>query len=118
MWASKMSSIKEENDKKLAEIKEKYDRKMKDAETNGQKKLELTTKELNAALQGEKKKTETLSKMNEQEVKDIFEDKKTLAFIQKMRTFKKTWSDNKEVQKRKSTAASMAETTKNWISQY
>ena len=91
---------------------------MKDVEISGQKKLELTQKELNAALQGEKKKTETLEKMNKQEVKDIFEDEKTLAFIQKMRSFKKTWSDNKDVTKRKSTAASMAETTKNWISQY
>lgn len=54
--------------------------------------------------------------MNKQEVKDIFEDEKTLAFIQKMRSFKKTWSDNKDVTKRKSTAANMAETTKNWIS--
>ena len=56
--------------------------------------------------------------MNDQEIKDIFEDKKTLEFIQKMRKFKKNWTDNKEISKRKSTAASMAEATKNWISQY
>ena len=54
--------------------------------------------------------------MNEQEIKDIFEDKKTLQFIEKMRSFKKNWTDNKEISKRKSTAASMAEATKNWIS--
>ena len=89
---------------------------MKDAETVGKKKLELTTKELNAALETEKKKTESLTKMNEKEVKDIFEDEKTLSFIQKMRSFKKNWTDNKDVAKRKATAASMAETTKNWIS--
>jgi len=47
---------------------------MKDAEVSGKKKLELTTKELNAALDSEKKKTESLTKMNEKEVKDIFED--------------------------------------------
>jgi len=35
-----------------------------------------------------------------------------------MRSFKKTWGDNSEISKRKSTAASMAEATKNWISQY
>lgn len=60
-----MDTIKQENDKKLKEIKEKYDKQLKDVETSGQKKLELTTKELNAELQSEKKKTETLSKMNE-----------------------------------------------------
>ena len=91
---------------------------MKDAEVSGKKKLELTTKELNAALDSEKKKTESLTKMNEKEVKDIFEDQKTLSFIQKMRSFKKNWTDNKDVTKRKATAANMAETTKNWISQY
>ena len=47
---------------------------MKDVEIKEQKKLELTTKELNAALESEKKKTENLTKMNEKEVKDIFED--------------------------------------------
>ena len=56
--------------------------------------------------------------MNDQEIKDIFEDKETLTFIKKMRSFKKTWSDNKEITKRKSTAANMAEATKNWISLY
>ena len=74
--------------------------------------------DLNVQEQGEAKKIQTLEKMNDQEVKDIFEDKETLNFIKKMRTFKKTWSENQEISKRKSTAASMAEATKNWISQY
>ena len=33
-----------------------------------------------------------------------------------MRDFKKSWSTDKSVQKRKSTAASMAEATKKWVS--
>ena len=48
--------------------------------------------DLNVQEQGEAKKIQTLEKMNDQEVKDIFEDKETLNFIKKMRTFKKTWS--------------------------
>jgi len=39
-----------------------------------------------------------------------------MEFIKKMRNFKKTWSTNKTVQKRKSVAASMAEATKQWVS--
>ena len=113
-----MDSIKHQNEKKLKEIKDKYNQELTEAEKKNQLNLEKTGKELDAALEGEKKKTETLTKMNEQEVKDIFEDKKTLSFIQKMRSFKKTWSDDKTITKRKTTAASMAEATKNWISTY
>jgi len=113
-----MESIKHQNEKKLKEIQANYDQELVEADKKNQMNLEKTSKELDAALQGEKKKTETLTKMNEQEVKDIFEDKKTLSFIQKMRSFKKSWSDDKSITKRKTTAASMAEATKNWISTY
>ena len=71
-----------------------------------------------ASIQGEKKKIETLNNMHSQEVKDIFEDEKTLAFIRKMRTFKSDWQKNATVAKRKKTAADMASATKKWISQY
>ena len=56
--------------------------------------------------------------MHEKEVLDIFADHKTYDFITKMRGFKKDWQSDKQVAKRKGTAANMAESTKNWISSY
>jgi len=51
-------------------------------------------------------------------VQNVFEDEKTLGFIQKMRSFKQVWQQNKSIQTRKKTAGQMAEATKNWISSY
>jgi hypothetical protein len=59
-----------------------------------------------------------LKKKHQKEVETIFEDNKTLSFIQKMRGFKQAWHQDKAVTKRKQTAGQMAEATKNWISSY
>ena len=85
---------------------------------NHQKLISQSENTFQASIQGEKKKFETLSSMHNQEVKDIFEDDKTLMFIKKMRTFKKDWAENATVAKRKKTAADMATATKSWISTY
>ena len=82
-------------------------------------KLKLENEELRKsydAVLSENKKLSSLQRIQDQETKDIFEDERTLLFIQTMRGFKKNWSDDHTVSKRKATAASMAEATKNWVS--
>lgn len=72
--------------------------------------------EFKKKLEDEKDKIEALKKQKTNEVNDIFETEDNLAFIMKMRDFKKSWTSETNVQKRKSTAASMAEATKKWVS--
>lgn len=54
--------------------------------------------------------------MKTNEVNQIFENEQNLAFIKQMREFKKKWAADKSISKRRSTAASMAEATKKWVS--
>lgn len=61
---------------------------------------------------------QSINSLHDTEVKNVFDDEKTLFFIQKMREFKKNWQDNKAISKRKQVAGQMAEATKNWISSY
>lgn len=55
---------------------------------------DLTFKE---QMQSVKDKTDQLMRIHDSEVKEIFNDEKTLNFIQKMRSFKKSWSTNHEM---------------------
>jgi len=59
---------------------------------------------------------DNINKLRENEIQNVFEDDKTLGFIQKMRSFKKSWQKNKSIKTRRSTAGQMAEATKQWIS--
>jgi hypothetical protein len=69
-------------------------------------------------MESKEDQIKSINNLHMEEVKNVFEDQRTLSFIQKMRGFKKTWSANKQVSKRKATAGMMAEATKNWISSY
>jgi hypothetical protein len=48
-------------------------------------------------MESVKEKTESLKRIHDSEVKEIFNDEKTLNFIQKMRSFKKSWSIDHEM---------------------
>ena len=104
---SKMKSLEDKLAADLLAIKTKK-------ESQIQSKNKKFTLKMNAV----DKKEQTLAQMHEKEVLDIFEDHKTLDFINKMRGFKKSWMTDTEVKTRKQTAAQMAESTKNWISSY
>lgn len=62
--------------------------KRKEQEKAEKEKMEKEVEGLNEKING-------LTKLHEQEVTNVFEDEKTLAFIQKMRDFKKVWQQNK-----------------------
>ena len=78
--------------------------------------MSQTESSFKASLQGEKKKFDALKKIHDQEVQDIFEDERTLAFIKDMRGYKEQWQKDHAVSKRKATAAHMADATKKWVS--
>ena len=59
---------------------------------------------------------ESLNKVMKKEVAEIFQNQENMEFIKQMRQFKKKWDNEKSLIKRKSTAASMAEATKKWVS--
>jgi hypothetical protein len=48
-------------------------------------------------MESVKEKTDSLMRIHDSEVKEIFNDEKTLNFIQKMRSFKKSWSTDHEM---------------------
>ena len=82
-----LTTIKE----KMQAIQKNYADKLQQETENHQKLMSQSESTFQASIQGEKKKIETLNSMHSQEVKDIFEDEKTLSFIKKMRQFKQDW---------------------------
>lgn len=81
-------------------------------------KLNVEKEKFTKQIQLVKDGMQSINNLHDTEVKNVFDDEKTLFFIQKMRGFKKTWQDNKAISKRKQVAGQMAEATKNWISSY
>lgn len=106
-FEQKVKNIKSQFEKDLANIEKKK------ADTTTAEKEKFTKQ-----MQNVKDDIDSINKLHDQEVQNVFEDDKTLDFIQKMRGFKQTWQSNKAITKRKSIAGSMAEATKNWISSY
>ena len=111
LWQNKMG-------KALASFKQKIS--TMESKNHGDKKEKHSFSQSDAVtmkeLKAERKKYEQLKKVHDQEVKDVFKDESTHAFIKKMRSFKKQWSETSSMSKRKATAAAMAETTKAWMS--
>lgn len=101
---------------KMKETQEKYKHDMEKQEQQHQKLMAQDETTFKESLETENKKYDSLKKIHDQEVKDIFENEENLAFIKQMRDFKKQWSSDHTVSKRKSTAAAMADATKKWVS--
>jgi len=102
----------------VSSIKQKFDKDLADVETNKTKAMAQEKEKFSKEMQNVKEDINAINKLHDQEVQNVFEDEKTLSFIQKMRGFKKNWQQNKAITKRKSIAGQMAEATKNWISSY
>lgn len=118
LWEDKMTKEMSSFESKMSIIKNKYKQEM-EKKQNEQKQEKNTQKEMTKKeMDSLKDSIDNLNKLHEQEVQNVFEDEKTLAFISKMRGFKKSWQKNKVINKRKQTAGQMAEATKLWISAY
>ena len=102
----------------MKKTQDKYKEEMEQQLLQHEKDKSNSEAEFKKNLQAEKDKVEALTKQKLKEVNDVFENEDNLAFIMKMRDFKKTWTSETSVQKRKSTAAQMAETTKKWVSSH
>lgn len=101
---------------RMRETEEKFKRDLKKKEEQHERLMSQTESSFKASLQGEQKKFDALKKIHDQEVRDIFEDERTLAFIKNMRGYKRQWQKDHAVSKRKATAAHMADATKKWVS--
>lgn len=102
----------------MSQIKSKFEKDMSSLEQKQKDKEQAEKDRVNKEMEQTKESINNLQKLREQEVTNVFEDEKTLTFIKKMVDFKKSWQDNKSLNKRKETAGKMAEATKNWISSY
>lgn len=105
LWQDKMGSALNEFKDKIGKTQEKYKNEMETQQKNHQKVLDEDESTFKKSLAGEQKKIESLDKIQTKEVDDIFENEHNLAFIKSMRGFKKQWSSDHGVAKRKSTAA-------------
>lgn len=102
----------------MEHLKAQFKNKTASLERQHESQLQSEKEMFTKALETTEQKINSVNKMHDSEVSNVFEDTKTLGFIQKMRGFKGSWQQNKTVQNRKSTAGQMAEATKNWISSY
>ena len=59
--------------------------------------METENEKYSKTLETTEDQINTINKMHDTEVANVFEDNKTLSFIQKMRGFKKAWQHNKNV---------------------
>lgn len=97
MWEAKMSAAEHTFNGKMQSLKDTFMKQLDDAKKASEKKGTQNEASFQASLKTEQKKQETLMQMHEQEIKDIFEDEKTLNFIQQMRSFKKDWQANHSI---------------------
>lgn len=71
--------------KRVKDINDKFTKQMDAENKNHEILLAQNESTFKTALDSEDKKIDSLQKIQDQEVKDIFEDERTLLFIEKMR---------------------------------
>lgn len=117
-WEKKLADNMKEFESQVSQLKQKFEKDLAEVETKKTKAMAQEKEKFSKQMQNVKEDINAINKLHDQEVQNVFEDEKTLGFIQKMRGFKKNWQQNKAITKRKTIAGQMAEATKNWISSY
>ena len=96
--------------------KEELNEQLKAAKNETTKALDQERKEEHE-LGEVSKKYDSLKNVHDAEVNELFESKNTLAFVQKMKTFKKEWTEKTGDDERRQIATQMASATKTWVSE-
>ena len=90
-WEGKIAAQLSSFDGKIEHLKAKFQKDMVAAEIKQKSLLNTENEKYNKTLETTEEQMNTINKMHDTEVQNVFEDNKTLGFIQKMRGFKQAW---------------------------
>ena len=81
LWQDKMGQALNDFKDKMKHTQDKYKVDMENTDKQHQKLMQMDETTFKSNLDGENKKYDSLKKIHDQEVKDIFENEENLAFI-------------------------------------
>jgi len=87
-WESKMASQLSSFDGKIEHLKAKFQQDLVAAEIKHKSLMNAENEKFSKTIETTEDQISTINRMHEAEVSNVFEDNKTLGFIQKMRGFK------------------------------